>query len=254
MSAKQKAKKERKEASRSATSPELREAMVWAREQHHNRVRKNGNANGRLSMVLPRLFLGTQAAAKDEALLKANNITHIVNIGVKCYFPSEFTYHTIRVEDSLKNKDTLLPHFPAAVAFVAAVQGGSDGGGVLVHCRAGRSRSPTVVLAYLLHLLRCTVPEALELTQLARPCAMPNPAFMGNLRAWHASLLPQSDEKAPAADPQGAGRSDGGGEGGDGSDGGARAAAATAESKLPVVSSDTADAADNDDDDDEEGH
>lgn len=44
--------------------------------------------------------------------------------------------------------DSLLPHLPAAIAFI---QEGMQGGGkVLVHCQAGRSRSVALAVAYLM--------------------------------------------------------------------------------------------------------
>lgn len=44
---------------------------------------------------------------------------------------------------------------------------------VLVHCRGGIHRSPTMILAYLIKYLKKTLEEVLIIIQNARPCAKP---------------------------------------------------------------------------------
>ena len=69
----------------------------------------------------------------------------------------------------------------AGAAEVAAA-GGATGGGVLVHCVAGMSRSAAVVVAYLvLHGGRSLV-EAMGEVKTARPAAHPNAGFWEALR------------------------------------------------------------------------
>jgi len=52
---------------------------------------------------------------------------------------------------------------------------------VLIHCQGGVSRSPTVVISYLMHLNKLSLTEAYQYVKEKRPCIAPNLNFMGQL-------------------------------------------------------------------------
>lgn len=52
---------------------------------------------------------------------------------------------------------------------------------MLVHCQGGVSRSPTVVIAYLMHLKKLSLTEAYQFVKDKRTCIAPNLNFMGQL-------------------------------------------------------------------------
>lgn len=52
---------------------------------------------------------------------------------------------------------------------------------VLVHCQGGVSRSPTVVISFLMHLKKLSLTEAYQFVKEKRPCIAPNLNFMGQL-------------------------------------------------------------------------
>jgi len=68
-------------------------------------------------------------------------------------------------------------------------EGRLQGGDVLVHCAQGKSRSATVVVAYIMakSSLYSTVATALKYTQEKRKMAEPNPGFMRKLNLWQES-------------------------------------------------------------------
>ena len=72
-----------------------------------------------------------------------------------------------------------------------------NGHRVLVHCRAGISRSSLVVAAYLVRYDGLSVAAALAKIKEARPYAEPNPAFVAGLAAYRLSLLPDTLSEAP---------------------------------------------------------
>jgi protein-tyrosine phosphatase len=55
---------------------------------------------------------------------------------------------------------------------------------VLVHCRAGVSRSATVVLAYLVEYCGYSLRDAFTMTLQRRPTVTPNLGFMDKLRQY----------------------------------------------------------------------
>ena len=57
----------------------------------------------------------------------------------------------------------------------------SDNASVLIHCQGGVSRSPTVTIAYLMHINKLSLTEAYEFVKNRRPCIAPNFNFMGQL-------------------------------------------------------------------------
>lgn len=56
---------------------------------------------------------------------------------------------------------------------------------VLVHCHAGVSRSPTLVLAYLIWKNKCSMAKALSDVKQIRRCVDPNDGFVERLKQWH---------------------------------------------------------------------
>ncbi|EXC31440.1 Dual specificity protein phosphatase 1 [Morus notabilis] len=64
-----------------------------------------------------------------------------------------------------------------------------SGGAVLVHCIVGKSRSVTVVVAYLMKKHGMSLSEALEHVKSKRPIASPNSGFISQLMEFEKYLL-----------------------------------------------------------------
>jgi protein-tyrosine phosphatase len=58
----------------------------------------------------------------------------------------------------------------------------SKGQHILVHCNAGVSRAPSIVIAYLILKRVMSYDEAFNLVKAARPCIKPNEGFVKQLR------------------------------------------------------------------------
>ncbi|KHJ40721.1 dual specificity phosphatase, catalytic domain protein, partial [Trichuris suis] len=109
--------------------------------------------------ILPFLYLGSQQDAMDEDLLKKHRIDYVLNMSVaspKPDFLQEEHFLRIPVNDSYSEK--LLPYFDQAFRFVDKVR--NTNANVLVHCLAGISRSPTLVIACVMRYLRMSSEEA----------------------------------------------------------------------------------------------
>ncbi|PGH16453.1 hypothetical protein AJ79_01784 [Helicocarpus griseus UAMH5409] len=132
-------------------------------------------------------------ALSNKTALKNANITHIVS--VLRLTPDEerfrsFEHLQIPVDDV--DDEDILEHFPSTNAFIKS--GLEGGGGVLVHCAMGKSRSATVCIAFLLHREpgALTPPEALEMIRKSRPLCEPNDGFMKQLELYHKMGCPKN--------------------------------------------------------------
>eukprot|EP00501_MAST-03F_sp_TOSAG23-6_P001032 GSMAST32.ASY1.ANO1.1074.1 assembled CDS len=126
------------------------------------------------ALVIPKLWVGSLHAACNVDVLRKNGITHVLNISgeQQCQYTNLFNYLTIDLRD--KNYSNLLSCIPAANIFIRA---GLTKGGVLVHCRGGRSRSPALIIAFLMKDFGKTLYEAFKLVECARPVIAINKGF-----------------------------------------------------------------------------
>ena len=64
-----------------------------------------------------------------------------------------------------------------------------ENGNIYIHCIAGVSRSPTIVIAYLMRLNQWSVYESIEYVKSKRPMTDPNFGFIEQLRLYQSNLI-----------------------------------------------------------------
>ena len=132
------------------------------------------------------LYVGSLDAATNLGALRERGITHLLTAAAELSqpWPEEFTRLHVSVRDD--ETEDLTPHFDKCSDFIDGARKG--GGGVLVHCLAGASRSVAVVCAYMMRSAEppgaLSAADALRHVQEARPWANPNPAFRRQLEAY----------------------------------------------------------------------
>lgn len=131
--------------------------------------------------VVPQIFVGSIHVAFNSEALQSRGITHVLNLsGMAATYPQRFTYLTIELRD--KDHANLLSCIPASNLFMeSAIE---SGGSVLVHCNGGRSRSPALVIAFLMSTLTIPFEEAYHRVKRARPITCLNRGFETQLRAY----------------------------------------------------------------------
>ena len=131
--------------------------------------------------IVPGLFVGSIHCSFNELGMKNAGVTHIINTsGTPATYPSTFTYLSISIRD--KDYSNLLSCIPACNIFIEA--GLESGGGVLVHCTGGRSRSAAIITAYLMSSKRLLFDPAFKIIKTARSLASCNAGFEAQLHAY----------------------------------------------------------------------
>lgn len=138
-------------------------------------------------IITSSLYLGSQDVTQDQNLLREYCITHIISLGVPVPLPSQLPnleYSFLPVLDLPdENLESLLHRALPLIDKIVC-----RGGCVYVHCNAGVSRAPTVIIAYLMAHRGLTFTEASSLVKEKRPASQPNAGFELQLLEFEAKL------------------------------------------------------------------
>jgi atypical dual specificity phosphatase len=135
--------------------------------------------------ILPHLYLGS-IHALHEGGLTTLGITHILSLCNTPHFgTTKKTHKYLLLADS--TSQDFLSLMEEICTFVDAAQ--ETGGACLVHCSAGASRSPAVVLAYLVLRKNFTLKDAYEHVKALRKQTAPNAGFWAQLLELERQVL-----------------------------------------------------------------
>ncbi|XP_059200865.1 dual specificity protein phosphatase 12 [Centropristis striata] len=138
-------------------------------------------------LVDPGLLIGTAADLNDPQVLADAAVTHILSVDsvdpvALAPAVGDFRRKWVNVLD--EPTSDLLSHMDDCFLFVQeAVEGG---GAALVHCQAGRSRSATIVTAYLMKKHQLSFTEAYSRLKTVKQDVQVNPGFEDQLCLYEA--------------------------------------------------------------------
>jgi len=138
-----------------------------------------------MSLILKNLFLGSASDANDFLFIKQNNIKLIVNVTKDIATDySALGFEDIKViripiddidTESLNTNNLLMSTLTTIKKYI------DENKGVLVHCRAGVSRSASIVIAYLMKYHNLSFSQAQNYLRSRRPIINPNAGFITQL-------------------------------------------------------------------------
>lgn len=142
--------------------------------------------------IIPGLFLGSATAATSRRVLMSLSITHILTVAsdIPPPHPRDFVYIVVPAEDA--KQTNLRQYFEKCFA---AIDEARQRGGIMVHCLQGKSRSPTIVVAYLMQLKGIPLKTAFSFVNSIRSI-MPNPSFRQQLVDFEKELQQAGKIKA----------------------------------------------------------
>jgi len=133
------------------------------------------------------LYLGGARDLVDPAVLSSRNIKRVVNCAKEYTEPVKGenieTHTTCWADSKAQNIET---EFDAAFRFIEDAK--ELGERVFVHCMLGKSRSASLVIAYLMREHKQTLKEAFEFVRSRRTIIKPNSGFMQQLIEYEQQL------------------------------------------------------------------
>lgn len=133
--------------------------------------------------IIDGLYLGDINSVYDIKTLKKLGITDIISVisGFDPPYPNEYNYLVINALDN--NNTNLLEHFDKINNFI--YNAFYNNGKVLVHCQYGRSRSVTIIIAYIIKTFGIDVDTCLKIVKNKRNIIKPNDNFLNQLNLYY---------------------------------------------------------------------
>ena len=140
---------------------------------------------GEIDQITETIYLGNvEAIIKEKEKLKKLGIKKILSVmpNFGTLFDSyEFKQKIIEVDDDYRAN--IIQYFKDCILFIE----GNDK--IFIHCAAGMSRAPTIVIAYLIWKKKISLDEAIRLVREKRPVISPNANFMNQLKIFQDLLI-----------------------------------------------------------------
>ncbi|XP_028857543.1 dual specificity protein phosphatase 14 [Denticeps clupeoides] len=137
-----------------------------------------------ISQITPTLYLSGVDAAHTPAAIRSRRITLIVNATVEHECPEYSGVECLWVPVTDQPHAQIGQHFEEVADRISANRTGST----LVHCSAGRSRSPALVMAYLMKFHGVSLLDAHSWVLGVRPFVRPNAGFWRQLLEYERKL------------------------------------------------------------------
>lgn len=192
----------------SAAPDSVNQSAATKRENEEAREKKWALAYAaRMREIVPGLILGNVEASYNREMLQENRITAIVSLTNARFvwwnsttrkFVAEGHHKWVQCADS--STQDLLVHLEDVMDFIESVASPAlrsssalpsnsasadktTTEAVLVHCDLGISRSPSVIVAYLMRKYHARLDDVLQFVQ-QKQRIKPSPNLLGQLRVW----------------------------------------------------------------------
>ena len=135
------------------------------------------------NLITDKIYLGNEDTARDKEILNKLNISNILICAEGCepFFPNEFKYKILYIDDAID--ENILSWLKEAFEFID-----SSINNIYIHCAMGISRSPTIVISYLMYKKKMKYEEAYDFVKEKRKVISPNSGFQEQLKKFETIL------------------------------------------------------------------
>lgn len=140
-----------------------------------------------VSQILEYLFLGSQDPAQNHDVLQEHGITHVLSVGIDVpqIARSPIKFFSVKLLD--EPEVSLTNVFNSCFDFIDKTKEESKSNKIFIHCNAGFSRAPTIVIGYLMKTYGYSLNQALKMVKDKRE-VKPNEGFMKQLKEYENKL------------------------------------------------------------------
>ena len=167
------------------------EWIYWAYSKIKCNIQRYVDDTFEATQILDNLWLGSLRSSCNREALQERNIETIISamLGASAIYPFDFKYERAKLrdvedEDITGEFDNLLPVIRKELVNNRAI---------LCHCVAGRSRSATIIAAYLIKYHGMTADEALAYIKEKRTQVDPNPGYMRQLKEFEIKVRSETE-------------------------------------------------------------
>jgi len=133
--------------------------------------------------ITDKIYLGNEDTARDKNLLNKLNISNILICAEGCepFFPNDFKYKILYIDDA--TDENILSWLKEAFEFID-----SSVNNIYIHCVMGISRSPSIVISYLMYKEKKKYEDAYDFVKKKRNVICPNSGFQEQLKKFEKIL------------------------------------------------------------------
>ena len=155
-------------------------------EIKNNKLKEHLQSN-HITEIIDKIFIGSYLNAKSYEELEKNNIKYILNCASECksLFEDKIKYLKLDIKD--QNDFPIQDYFEKGIQFILDSLNNNDGN-ILIHCMEGKSRSTTLLMAYLIKCQNENTNSAYKILKSKRQLTMPNLGFMYKLREFEKTI------------------------------------------------------------------
>ena len=140
-----------------------------------------------IDKITDKIYLGDIEGANDFNYLTKEKITHILSlIDINLQIPSTIgiEHKLIEIED--EENQNLIKHIKECFRYI------ENSKKIFIHCMCGISRSPSIVIAYLMWKAHCSYYDAYFFVKNRRKFICPNDGFVEQLKLFE-KLIKKND-------------------------------------------------------------
>ncbi len=165
-------------------------ANIENNADNQNKTNENNNEKSNirnniipLSQITENIYLGNIYDAQNiQKLLKLGiqKVLSLISESQLINYPPEIEHKLIKIPDF--PRQNIIQYFGECILFL------DDNKKTLVHCEVGKSRSATIVIAYIMWKNQLDFKEASKILEQIRPCIYPNYGFVRQLNIFEKLL------------------------------------------------------------------